>query len=241
MPSSRRVASRGRSKSGRGGSSSRWATARRPWAAARRSFVPRGPFIKASPFPDSITVALPYVSALTLATPAAFSMTNQVWRMNSVYDPDYSGAGHQPQGFDEYALLYASYRVNYVDVEIEAFTGAGEASTVMYGIMPQQGAILPTSPEAFAENENTVCGLLRPYSGGTAGTMDTNVVFKKRIYPHRLMGLSGSSTSLTRNSSSAVTGNPAYTPQLIFGIAATDSTVSSVETLTKLRINVTFF
>ena len=216
-------------------------SSRRAWRSSRRSFVPRGPYIKASPFPDSISVELPYVSALTLATPAAFSMTNQIWRMNSVYDPDYSGAGHQPQGFDEYALLYASYRVNYVDVVIEAFTGAGEASTVMYGIMPQQGAILPTSPEAFAENENTVTGLLRPYSGGTAGTMDTNVVFKKRVYPHRLMGLEWEQYLTDSNSSSAVTGNPAYTPQLIFGIAATDSTVSSVETLTKLRYNVTFF
>ena len=131
--------------------------------------------------------------------------------MNSVYDPDYSGAGHQPQGFDEYSALYNSYRVNYVDVEIEAFTAAGEASTVMWGVMPQREAIFPTSPEAFAENLNTEVGLLRPYSGGTAGTTDTNVIFKKRIFPHKLMGLTWQQYLIDAASSSAVTGSPAYT------------------------------
>jgi len=37
-------------------------------------------------------------------------------RLNSLYDPDYTYAGHQPMGFDQLATLYASYRVWRVSI-----------------------------------------------------------------------------------------------------------------------------
>lgn len=36
---------------------------------------------------------------------------SQTFRLNSVYDPDYTNAGHQPYGFDQMAGLYSFYRV----------------------------------------------------------------------------------------------------------------------------------
>ncbi|AYP28762.1 MAG: putative capsid protein [Cressdnaviricota sp.] len=37
-----------------------------------------------------------------------------VWNLNSVYDPNRTGTGHQPKGFDQYAALYSKYRVTKV-------------------------------------------------------------------------------------------------------------------------------
>lgn len=45
----------------------------------------------------------------------AFNLTsinpNVVMNLNSVYDPNRSGIGHQPMGYDQMALLYNRYRV----------------------------------------------------------------------------------------------------------------------------------
>jgi hypothetical protein len=43
------------------------------------------------------------------STSGAFS--THVYKANDVYDPDYSGGGHQPMGFDQWALLYNHYIV----------------------------------------------------------------------------------------------------------------------------------
>jgi len=34
-----------------------------------------------------------------------------IFRLNSLFDPDLTGAGHQPKGFDQLAALYQRYRV----------------------------------------------------------------------------------------------------------------------------------
>ena len=41
-----------------------------------------------------------------------------VFRMNSIYDPDQTGVGHQPYGHDQLAEIYSRYRVNGFKYEI---------------------------------------------------------------------------------------------------------------------------
>jgi len=36
---------------------------------------------------------------------------NQVWNLNSIFDPNRTGLGHQPYGHDTFATLYNRYRV----------------------------------------------------------------------------------------------------------------------------------
>jgi len=44
----------------------------------------------------------------TLATVTA---QNQIMRLNSIFDPDLTGTGHQPYGYDQLSALYNRYRV----------------------------------------------------------------------------------------------------------------------------------
>lgn len=55
-------------------------------------------------------VVLKYVDIFSqsLATVAG---TNQIMNLNSIFDPDRTGVGHQPYGFDQLAALYNRYRV----------------------------------------------------------------------------------------------------------------------------------
>jgi hypothetical protein len=44
---------------------------------------------------------------------------DQQWRVTSLYDPDYTNAGHQPLYYDQYISFYHQYIVESVDVEID--------------------------------------------------------------------------------------------------------------------------
>jgi len=86
----------------------------------RRTYVPR---FKAplGNFPSSKTVALRYVSDFTLDASATASDT-RVYSVNSIFDPDQTGIGHQPMFRDNYAAIYSTYRVNYSTVTVVPLT-----------------------------------------------------------------------------------------------------------------------
>jgi len=70
-------------------------------------------------FPNTKTVALRYVDTLNLNGGPGSSAV-QVFRVNNIYDPDYTGLGHQPMYRDNYAALYSKYRVNYATITMVA-------------------------------------------------------------------------------------------------------------------------
>jgi len=66
---------------------------------------------------------------LFLPTIAAGAVLDQVFRANSAFDPDRTGVGHQPRGFDQLTPQYNRYRVNKLSWFVE-FTGAANAYNV---------------------------------------------------------------------------------------------------------------
>lgn len=62
--------------------------------------------------PYSVKRKLVYAaSGFAMTTAAALFNTMNVFRGNSPYDPDQTGVGVQPHGWDEFAALYDKYRV----------------------------------------------------------------------------------------------------------------------------------
>lgn len=159
--------------------------------------------------------------------------------MNSVFDPDYTGGGHQPQGFDEYSALYDSYRVNYVDVEIQACLDYDATETVMYSVNEHHGTTYVTDFDAAGENLNSVVGILTFVGAGQRAKSE--LVYKKRVYPNKIMGLNWNQYLTDSASSTAVTGSPAYVPRLTFGVGSPDGSAQPVHTITRMVYNTTFF
>ena len=61
-------------------------------------------------------IAPRFVTRLKYAETVALSLTGGTvtdyqMRLNSLYDPNQTGTGHQPMGFDQYATFYNRYRV----------------------------------------------------------------------------------------------------------------------------------
>lgn len=67
--------------------------------------------------PSRRTVNLRYCEYFDLVD-AAVGWAGYVFRANSVYDPNYTGVGHQPLGRDQLAALYDHYRVKKATIRV---------------------------------------------------------------------------------------------------------------------------
>lgn len=99
--------------------------------------------------------------------------SNQIFNCNSAFDPDRTGTGHQPYGFDSLAALYNRYRVLKFKYKI---TFGASSMTYHCGVIPSNGllnntVIAQTSFEDACElpfsNSGIVCvnGIPKTFRG----------------------------------------------------------------------------
>lgn len=69
-----------------------------------------------SPIPSVMHIKMPYYTQLII-TGAASTEFSYGFRLNSVFDPDFTLAGVQPNYYDQMAALYFEYRVVAADLE----------------------------------------------------------------------------------------------------------------------------
>lgn len=73
--------------------------------------APRKTFVKSTgPFNEIYQCKLKYVDAISLTSTLGATVQQQ-YAFNDLYDPDYTGTGHQPMGFDQLATIYEKYQV----------------------------------------------------------------------------------------------------------------------------------
>lgn len=75
---------------------------------------------------NNFTVRLTYSDCVNLTFSAAAGSASRTLSMNSIYDPDYSGAGHQPHMRDLWASQYDYYAVLSATYHIEAYNCADD-------------------------------------------------------------------------------------------------------------------
>lgn len=80
-----------------------------------------------APFAQRYITKLKYAETVYInaAGPQAYR-----WSLNSLWDPNYTGIGHQPHGFDQLAALYNRYRVIKCNYAINAVDQSGQYITV---------------------------------------------------------------------------------------------------------------
>lgn len=90
----------------------------------RRAYMPRR-FGSAVPnalyktsMPRQMKVCMKYVDHYQVTTGAA-QASGRVMRLNSIFDPDLTGTGHQPQSHDNWNTLYQTYRVDKASVTLK--------------------------------------------------------------------------------------------------------------------------
>ena len=100
-----------------------------------------------SPFAQRYITKLKYSEALTLS---ALNSYQYVFNLNSLFDPNRTGVGHQPYGFDQLANLYNRYRVIACRYIVNGYSGS---VPVRYGtIVSNETPVTITSMSELAEN-----------------------------------------------------------------------------------------
>ncbi len=72
-----------------------------------------------TPFAAQLIARMRYASTITVVTPnMANTAGTYSFRLNSLYDPDYSGTGHQPYQYDQLTGIYNNYLVDRCDFKV---------------------------------------------------------------------------------------------------------------------------
>jgi len=105
-----------------------------------------------------------------LVEAAAGSGTQQVWNLNSLYDPDASGAGHQPLYYDQLFSNtgpYQRYCVHTAVVRI-SIQNLVQSESIVVGLYVQPGAIDLPGRDAFLEKPALRYVTIGPRDGGSS-------------------------------------------------------------------------
>lgn len=146
---------------------------------------------------DAAFVKLPYFDSYAFSS--SYNPSAQLWRANSLFDPDQSGVGHQPLGFDQYSAFYANYQVNGFSITLDI---RNDAAVSIKGV-------LCFSDTDSSSNNVSQCSEMKyayPFTIGPL-TGQNNYRIKKFISMRKLHGLRR--TENEENLQAAVGSNPA--------------------------------
>lgn len=159
-----------------------------------RNLVPNG----AAPVAKKHIVRLKYADVFGF-TVTAGNTAVQVMNLNSLFDPDRTGVGHQPYGFDQLAALFAHYRVFRCKWHIEF---AGSSDRLHATVIPVNALPVTTVYSNLMEQPLAVNKALS-FDGGWP------TKFRGSIYLPKLTGASSVQYKTDDRYSAAVGASPA--------------------------------
>lgn len=131
---------------------------RRPRRRARRNYR-RRPTIAKNPFPTTgprkLPLTLTYSDRFTLDAGAGGTAAVKIFSANGVYDPDVSGIGHQPRGFDQYFTMYDHCTVVGAKVTFRFGGNSGDTYDQLVGITTKDSVLSSTNPIDYMESRYT--------------------------------------------------------------------------------------
>ncbi len=136
---------------------------------------------KSSPLPKVFKFSTKYAETqIDLNAGAGGLMVSHLFAANGLYDPNVTGVGHQPLGFDQIMPMYDHYRV--IGSRIRAtFSNADTSYSQIVGIHLQDNTtVSETSIDPLIENGMTRWTKVAPEgSGGCVKTLQMNFSNKK--------------------------------------------------------------
>jgi len=95
---------------------------------------------------------------------SGLSTYDYLWRLNSLFDPNQTGTGHQPKGFDQLAAFYQRYRVYRVRWEVMCWHSNSAVASHLI-VVPTNSATTYTDAADAIEAvfaKHTICTLYEP-------------------------------------------------------------------------------
>jgi hypothetical protein len=162
--------------------------------------------------PDSTYVKLKYNEILS-RLPANI-IDSYVYRWNSLYDPNYTGVGGQPTGFDQWATLYNNYEVVASSIKVTVFNNLAGGSMVIC-VYPNKNSTALTYSDAIDQ------AYAKHAAVGPATGVNTKT-FRSHISAPKLSGRETYDLTYTAN----VGGNPTVQLYWLLSAFSVDATTN---------------
>lgn len=124
---------------------------------------------RAMQMPYGQVVKMKYVDTLAFST-AATGIVINVFRSNSIYDPDVTGVGHQPLAHDQWASFYGRYRVLRCSIKA-TFTQNQNTEPVLVGVASLENSATFTKGSTYSEQPDARCRLIGQDVGMNRGAV----------------------------------------------------------------------
>lgn len=180
-----------------------------------------------SPLPQRYITKMKYMETITTSALGDFQ-----FRLNSIYDPNFTGVGHQPYGFDQLSAIYNRYRVISCGYRIASMN-------VVSGNGVRLGAVAANEVMPIA-NFDVLGELPRAKYVNQAQTSDI-VVLKGKSYLPSLMGRTKAQYMADDRYQAEVSTNPAEGAVLNLYTATSAGVGVSRELQVLLEFTVEFF
>lgn len=189
------------------------------------SSVRGGLLIQRSFLPQTMICAHRYTEQLELSAENVAGLTgNEVaFRMNSLFDPNFTLAGHQPFGYDQMGALYNRYTVYKVTIQVRIVEiNTSNSPELIINVRPSASVYNLTNKKVWEELE-------RPENVMITGTGELKQ-WNQTLYIADIEGVTRNKV-YSEDSFSAISGNnPGRTPYL--SVAVGSVTGSTPSTLT---------
>lgn len=180
------------------------------------------------PFPFALFTKLKYASTVNLSAGVG-GVTQAPWifKLNGLFDPDTTGVGHQPYGFDQFFPIYSHYTCFGASVQITVTSASSPTAALVWTILP--GA---NTSNDFTGRDITAFSE-RPGSGYSTKSSDDNAVVNLGYLNHATIeGVSKSKIMDDYNYSAVVTTDPVSNQRLLLGCC--DTLITSEVSITLL-------
>lgn len=168
--------------------------------------------------PDRRRVKLRYYGTYPFTTAAP---ADQIFSGNSVFDPDATGVGAQPVGYDQWAALYGTYTVLASSIKFVITTGSSVATRCV---------LIPTTDTVTAATLSTIELMQNNYSKAAYLNVSTGghdiARLKHYMSTSEIIGIPPSRVTDDPNCSASIGNNPAtrwywfFTPFAMDGSSA---------------------
>lgn len=189
--------------------------------------------------PDRYRTKLRF-SALVRATATSGVPVAYTFRLNSLYDPDYTATGTQPYGFDQLATFYNNYTVTGSSIRVVPLPTQDDTVSrraVALTVYPSTSSVAPYAASPWNYRE-------LPYNRTKNVYLPSNTFFKSSTVSHympvhKLAGISRQRVLTAAGYSSTVTDNPATS--LYWHVIAAPFDQSSTSITTDCQVTITFY
>jgi len=185
-----------------------------------------------SSFPDRAEMMLDYWS-VDRVTSGAVTYGDKVFALNSLFDPDYTGSGHQPRDFDTWASVYAKYRVLEVLCEVDVRQRAAHGISVC--------CVPSNSPTALTVTDYPQ-ELPRAVRLGITGSYQPTCKATFKVDIRAVLGMTEEEFRGDDNTAAAVSTSPSQAVYLhVFAAQLDGTTMIDYEHTVRLRMRCEFY